>query len=84
MVAKVYLDTPFWSGVTEALCMSDPVFDVILGNLEGIRGPNDPDPSWKLGDDSDGKTSSSSGEKVQGERVNAVKTRSQTAKEGKP
>ena len=26
--------------------MSQPVYDVILGNVEGVRPPDDPDPEW--------------------------------------
>ncbi|KAJ8050432.1 hypothetical protein HOLleu_03637 [Holothuria leucospilota] len=82
-VASIHLDTPFWSGVTEAICIQNPVFDVILGNLEGIRGPNDPDPRWKL-ESNDGKAYNCSGEDGQREQANAVKTRLQTANEGTP
>ncbi|XP_078000810.1 uncharacterized protein LOC144453400 [Glandiceps talaboti] len=45
-VAKVTVDTPFYSGVVEALCMETPLYDLILGNFSGVRQPDDPDPAW--------------------------------------
>ena len=45
-VAFIDLDTPFFVGRTEALCMPKPVYGVILGNIEGARNPADPDLNW--------------------------------------
>ena len=45
-VANIHVNTPFFSGMTEALCMEAPLFDLILGNIAGVRAPNDPDPNW--------------------------------------
>jgi hypothetical protein len=45
-VARVSVDTPYFVGVTDALCMENPVYDLILGNITGVRNPGDPDSSW--------------------------------------
>ena len=46
--AKVTIDSPFYIGDVEALCIDSPIFDVILGNIENIRSPDNPDPEWRL------------------------------------
>lgn len=45
-VAKVTLDSPFFIGEVEALCVDNPIYDVVLGNIPGARGPKDPDEDW--------------------------------------
>ncbi|KAH7961843.1 hypothetical protein HPB52_012636 [Rhipicephalus sanguineus] len=40
--AIVFLDTPFFTGLARVKCMRDPLYDVVLGNIEGARPPNDP------------------------------------------
>ena len=45
-LALVDVDTPFFTGQVEALCMENPVYDLIIGNIDGARGPSDPDAHW--------------------------------------
>ncbi|XP_030839572.1 uncharacterized protein LOC115923285 [Strongylocentrotus purpuratus] len=45
-VAKVTLDSPFFIGEVEALCVNNPIYDVVLGNIPGAREPKDPDEDW--------------------------------------
>ena len=45
-VAKVEVDTPFYVGTVEALCLQDPLFDLIIGNVPGARRSDDPNPEW--------------------------------------
>ena len=45
-LAVVHVDTPFFTGKVEALCMDNPVYDLIIGNLVGAREPKDPDSEW--------------------------------------
>ena len=47
-VANVHIDTPYYTGNVEAWCMNNPVYDLILGNIEGAGLPGEPDPHWKL------------------------------------
>ena len=47
-VANVFIDTPYYTGNVEAWCMENPVYDLIVGNIEGAGLPGEPDPHWKL------------------------------------
>ena len=38
-VAQVFLKTPYFTGVTDAVCMKDPLYDVIVGNIPGATDP---------------------------------------------
>ena len=38
------MDTPYYTGVTQAICLRDPLFDLVIGNIPGARNPNDPVP----------------------------------------
>ena len=44
--AKVSLDTPYFKGDTLALCMENPLVDVIIGNIPGARDAYDPNINW--------------------------------------
>ena len=39
----VNIDTPYYTGRVEALSLQDPLFDLIVGNIQGAREPDDPD-----------------------------------------
>ena len=45
-MAEVEMDTPFYVGTVEALCLQDPLFDLIIGNVLGARRSDDPNPEW--------------------------------------
>ena len=47
-MARMKVDTPFYVGEVEALCLKDPLFDLIIGNVPGAREPSDPNPEWGL------------------------------------
>ena len=36
-VAKTYIQTPFFSALTTAICMDNPMFDLVIGNVPGVR-----------------------------------------------
>ncbi|XP_071504639.1 uncharacterized protein [Diadema antillarum] len=46
-VARVRVDTPYLVGELDVLCMNNPVYPLILGNVQGVRNPGDPDCQWK-------------------------------------
>ena len=46
--ARINIRTPYFSGDTEAICMENPVYGLVLGNIPGARAPDDPDPQWKM------------------------------------
>ena len=45
-MAKVEVDTPFYVGTVEALCLQNPLFDLIIGNVPGARRSDNPNPQW--------------------------------------
>lgn len=40
--AQIEVQTPYYSGRVNALCMKTPLYDLILGNINGVRAPDDP------------------------------------------
>ena len=46
-VAKVYVDTPYYTGELEVLTMENPFYDLILGNVPNVRNPSQPKSDWK-------------------------------------
>lgn len=45
-VARVPVDTPYFKGEVTALCMKRPLYDLVLGNIPGVRAPDDPNHDW--------------------------------------
>jgi len=43
-VAKVYVETPFFSGLTTAVCLKNPIYDLDIKNVPGARGVSIPQP----------------------------------------
>ncbi|XP_060079956.1 uncharacterized protein LOC132559365 [Ylistrum balloti] len=35
--ARIFVDTPFYVGELEAMCMSNPVYDLVIGNIDGAK-----------------------------------------------
>ncbi|KAH7985132.1 hypothetical protein HPB52_024303 [Rhipicephalus sanguineus] len=48
--ARVYIDSPFFRGPTLALCMEKPLYDVVLGNIDGVVFPSGCTTSHHLSD----------------------------------
>ena len=44
--ANVEISMPYYSGKVEALCLRDPLYQLIIGNILGARAPDDPDETW--------------------------------------
>jgi len=36
-VAEVEVNTPYYQGKVRALCMRDPLYDVVIGNISGVK-----------------------------------------------
>ena len=95
-VARVLVDSPFYVGEVEALCMPNSLCDVVIGNITGAREPHDPNLTWvpevsmvvsevveqilNRGEQADGFP----GTQEDGPTVMAVETRSQKEAKGKP
>ncbi|XP_067676459.1 uncharacterized protein [Haliotis asinina] len=43
-VAWITIDTPFYRGTVKAACLETPLCDLILGNIPGVRAPDNPFP----------------------------------------
>ena len=43
-IAEIKMDMPYHTGVTEAICLQDPLFDLVIGNIPGARNLDDPVP----------------------------------------
>lgn len=41
------MDRPYLSGKVEVWCLLDAMCDLIIGNVQGVRPANNPDPSWQ-------------------------------------
>lgn len=80
-LAKIRISTPYFEGEVEALCMEQPLYDLILGNIEGCRDPNNPDQTWVPKYDHDTNSEQESNE-FQTKTVTglAVETRAQKVK----
>ena len=39
-IAYVNVHTPYFSGNVKALCMNNPVYDLIIGNVTGVQMPD--------------------------------------------
>jgi hypothetical protein len=44
-LAKINIDTPYYTGDVTAMCMQQPIYELILGNIPSVR--SEPDPTWK-------------------------------------
>ena len=42
------MDTPYYIGVVEGVAMKAPIYDLVIGNVHGVRGQEDPDTSWEV------------------------------------
>jgi hypothetical protein len=42
-LAKVYIDSSYFVGEVIVWCLQNPLYDVIIGNVEGAIDPNDPE-----------------------------------------
>ena len=40
-VATVFVETPYYTGEIEVLCAEYPVYDLIIGNVSGVRDPKE-------------------------------------------
>jgi len=36
-VANIHVQTPYLSGTVKAICMKQPIYDLIIGNVEGVK-----------------------------------------------
>ena len=41
-IAEIKVDTPYYTEATQAICLRDPLFDLVIGNIPGARNPDNP------------------------------------------
>ena len=46
-IPNIDVDTPYLKGQVEAQCLLDPIYDLVIGNVPGVRAADDPDASWQ-------------------------------------
>ena len=39
-MARISVECPFFNGTTEALCMEDTLYDLVIGNIDGSKLPD--------------------------------------------
>ena len=61
-LANVYLDSPYYKGHCRVMCVSSPVYPLIIGNVRGARRML-PDPDWKAEDQPGVRARTSGGNK---------------------
>ena len=61
-LANVYWDSPYYKGHCRVMCVSSPVYPVIIGNVRGARRML-PDPDWKAEDQPGVRARTSGGNK---------------------
>ena len=47
-VVKNRVDTPYYIGEVEGVAMKAPIYDLVIGNVHGASGQEDPDTSWEV------------------------------------
>ncbi|XP_041482248.1 uncharacterized protein LOC121429309 [Lytechinus variegatus] len=55
--ARLYISTPYFQGNVTALCVDNPLYDLVIGNITGARKPGDEDQNWAYTEASDGESS---------------------------
>ena len=40
-VARIYVDTPYLTGIVEAQCLPHAIYDLVIGNVPGARAAED-------------------------------------------
>ncbi|XP_069139202.1 uncharacterized protein [Argopecten irradians] len=51
-IAEVEIDTPYLTGSVKAWVLDTPLYDLIIGNVEGAKPPDQPDGNWERKEES--------------------------------
>ena len=46
-IVKITIDTAYLTKSVEAMCMKSPIYDLVVGNVENARPPDDPNINWE-------------------------------------
>ncbi|XP_077862642.1 uncharacterized protein LOC144344640 [Saccoglossus kowalevskii] len=80
-VAMVEIDTPYLRDTVEALCVQDPIYELIVGNVPGARPPDEPDPVWNVSGAGTTRAQAQKSGKVKPLKVCDVKTGAHVTKD---
>ena len=80
-IAKIEVDTPYYVGEVEALCVQEPVADLIIGNITGAREADNPDPERKLAAAAITRARARQGDNVKALNVKEVSSRFSVSRE---
>jgi len=47
-LVSINVHTPWYTGQIEAMCLENPICDLVLGNLAGVKKSEEPDPNFAL------------------------------------
>ena len=42
-LVKIHIDTPYYVGEVEAICLPDTLYDLLIGNIKGVHEPKGPE-----------------------------------------
>ena len=80
-ITKIEVDTPYYVGEVEALCVQEPVADLIIGNITGAREADNPDPEWKLAAAAIIRARARQGDNVKALKVKEISSRFSVSRE---
>ena len=80
-IAKIEVDTPYYVGEVEALCVQEPVADLIIGNITRAREADNPDPGWKLAAAAITRARARQGDNVKALNVKEISSRFSVSRE---
>ena len=80
-IAKIQVDTPYYVGEVEALCVQEPVADLIIGNITGVREADNPDPEWELAAAAITRARARQGDNVKALNVKEISSRFSVSRE---
>ena len=80
-IAKIEVDTPYYVGEVEALCVQEQVADLIIGNITGAREADNPDPEQKLAAAANTRARARQGDNVKALNVKEISSRFSVSRE---
>ena len=80
-IAKIEVDTPYYVGEVEALCVQEQVADLIIVNITGAREADNPDPERKLAAAANTRARARQGDNVKALNVKEISSRFSVSRE---
>ena len=47
-MARIWMSSPYYTSTFETLCLPNPIYEIILGNIPLAREPSEPEKNWHL------------------------------------